>query len=116
MSHIDSVFALVAREVAARLDEIDTESSRTKHWILIEDSVNVEFSSIVGDKPPHELLSSFIEQGVCAAAYVTYVPGRDEHVLAYVFTTNPPNSDVRRSAVLRQGRSDAKLAAWESTV
>jgi hypothetical protein len=114
MTDIDVFFDVVSREVAKQLDKIDPDSSTPTHWVAIEDKKGVELSSIESGEP-HELLRSFMEQGVYAAAYVTHVPGAAEHILAYVVVAEPRNSDVRRSPVVRNGRSVA-LGPWGPTV
>lgn len=115
MLDIDSFFDVVAREVATALEEIDPETTDTRHWVVIQDPLGVKLSSLEGRKPPHELLDSFMEHGVEGAAYVTYVTGRPESVLVQVLVTAPRNSDVRQATVARDGGS-VTLQPWEYTV
>jgi hypothetical protein len=114
VADIESFFEVVAREVPARLGEIELGAPQPTHWVVIEDATGVEIASVESGEP-QELLSSFMKDDVYAAAYVTYVPAGVEHVLAYVLVAEPRTSDVRRSAVVRTGES-VTLGPWEHTV
>ncbi len=112
---MDSFFDVVGREVVSELEEFDFDRAETRHWVVIQDPVGVKLSSLEDAKPAHELLESFVEHGVEGAAYVTYVPGEPETVLAQVLVARPRNSDVRKATVTRNAGS-VTLQPWEYTV
>ncbi len=115
MASINAFFDIVGQEVLRELEAIDPNGAGKRHWVVIQDALGVKLSSLERAKPPHELLDSFMEHGVEGAAYVTYVPGAPETVLAQVLVATPRNSDVRTAAVTRTTES-VTLQPWEYTV
>ena len=110
---IDAFFALVGERIASQIDAPETDASKIRHWVVVQDSIGVEVAPLE-DGEPHELLQSFLDGGAVGAAYVTHLPGSFERVLAYVWVGEggePQNSDVRQCIVRRVGGT-VSLGPW----
>jgi hypothetical protein len=114
MTEIDLFLAVVAEEVSSHLDNLDPLATQTAQWLVISRAGGVELST-VEEGEPHKLRQAAIDQGADAVAYVAYVPGYKEQILAYVLVAEPTNSDIRRSHVIRR-EGVASLGPWEYTV
>jgi hypothetical protein len=108
---IDAFFEVVREQMVSEIDKLDLDVAEIRHWVIIQDSVGVA-ASRVADGEPHELLQSFLDGGADAAAYVTYVPGFSERLLAYAWVAKPRNSDIRQCILVRDGGS-ASLGPWQ---
>jgi hypothetical protein len=114
---IDDVLPLVREKVSAQLRGGARTGTTIQHWILVADDLGVELADLnPNSSPPHELLSSLVDMGARAAAYVTYVPAAPERVLAQILTADPRNSDVRQARVVRDAAAPVELGPWENTV
>jgi len=116
MPTADAFLDVVARLISGQLANLHAPAERSQHWVVILDPLGEAVATIDGGElPPHEVLSSLVDKGADAAAYVTYVPGPPEYVLTQLALTDPPNSDLRRSRVERDAVS-VRLGPWEYTV
>jgi hypothetical protein len=118
MMAIDEFYAVVTTLMIRELNDrgVASKTVEIAHWTVLEDSSGVAIAPTVqGALPAHELLRSYMAEGVCAAAYVTYVQTGPERLVAYAEVADPADSDVRQCRVLR-GRHGVALGAWEHTV
>lgn len=113
MTDIDLFIAVVAGELSPIVREMAPGSPK-RHWVVIEDAVGIAVSD-AEDCVPHEALRAFIDAGVGGAAYVTYAALDTEQLVAYIWVSNPENSDIRRCVVDRSGDAPT-LGPWEYTV
>jgi hypothetical protein len=110
----DLFLANVAQVMLGVLKQGEPLRAGPAHWLMVSRSGSLELSD-VDETEPIDLLQSAVAQGADAAAYLTHTVGFGEQILAYVLIAEPRNSDLRRSAVLRQD-DEIALGPWEYTV
>ena len=114
MADIDSLFVLVAEQLAAALDELEPADLEIKHWVVVDDEFGVEISAVDDEPKAHEIVANLVDGGAAGAAYATYNPAA-EIVVATALVADPRNSDIRRSRAARAGQT-ISLGPWEYTV
>jgi len=114
MADIDSLFDLVAEQLAAALAELDSADLEIKHWVVVDDEIGVAISAVDDEPQAHEIVANLIDGGAAGAAYATYNP-EAELVVATALVADPRNSDIRRSRAVRAGQT-ISLGPWERTV
>jgi hypothetical protein len=112
MPEIETFLEELAEEGQRLLPGVDPSMSVT--WL-----VRHEGDELMIDQNPdgeaHELMRDAVDAGAKAAAYLSYIPGYNEQMLAYVLVTAPDNSDIRRAYVTRESDS-VTLGGWQHTV
>lgn len=114
---VDSFFGIVAEQMLRPLCETPMGSVSRRHWLVMEDDRGVEIAEVSeGEIVIHEVISSLLERGSEAAAYVTYVPEPRERILAEVVTKDPRDSDIREAGIVRATGGQVVLQAWQRLV
>lgn len=105
----DAFYELLAREMAPRLDERDTDVR--SHWILIRDGRGVEACRLheeTGEIAVQAVLARHLAGGAEAAAYMRVDAAS---ISAEVLIAEPRNSDLRRAAIT-PGPEGLSIGPW----
>jgi hypothetical protein len=115
-SRLDMFFSTVARESRAQIGHAEALHPANAHWVVVEDGDAVEVTRLDESLlSPDPVIDALVEQGATAAAYVTYLPGHGERVIAYAVVADPRDSDVRWSPVAHDW--DARtLGPWQAAL
>jgi hypothetical protein len=114
MRQIDALLEEI-KPVFERLLAESGDGGPDRGWLVTKRGSGLDVDD-APDVPPHDALRERVDGGADVAAFVSLVPGYSEQVLAQVYATKPPDSDIRRSHVTRAEDGAVTLGSWEYTV